>query len=328
MTAAKVELGRHLFYDPRLSANFSQACASCHIQQLAFTDGMPRALGSTGQLHPRGAMSLANAAYSPALNWAAPHLRQIEHQVTSTLFNLHPVELGWNGNDREILARLAADPRYLWLFSKAFPDSEPAIRLTNVVRALACFVRTLIAGDSPYHRLVYRGENEALSEAARRGMRLFFSDRAGCAGCHDGFALSGPVVHAASGQVEPAFHNTGLYNVDGRGSYPPENLGAFARTGRVEEMGRFRAPSLINIARTAPYMHDGSLATLQEVVAFYAAGGRWADGDAGDGRDNPYKSPRIRGFEMREDETRDLIAFLSSLTDESFLTDPRLSNPF
>jgi cytochrome c peroxidase len=330
ISVEKVELGRRLFYDTRLSGNGSYACASCHRQELAFTDGRARALGSTDELHARSAMSLANVAYNASLTWADPRIDSLEAQARMPMLNEHPVELGLRGREEEVLGRLRDDARYTALFAEAFPEDEPSIRMENVTKALASFERTLISGDSPYHRLVYLGETDALSESARRGMRLFFSDRLRCSQCHSGFNFSGPVAFEGSGEVEPTFHNTGLYDLDGKGAYPAGNEGLFRVTGRSADMGRFRAPTLHNVAVTAPYMHDGSVATLEEVIAIYAEGGRVVTSGpvAGDGRVNPRKSARIPGFDITRAEVADLVAFLCSLTDESFLTDPRYASPF
>jgi cytochrome c peroxidase len=207
------------------------------------------------------------------------------------------------------------------LFTSAFPDSAEPFTLDHVVRALACFERTLICGDSPYDRWAFRADVDALSAEARAGARLFFSSRLSCFRCHAGFNLSGPVVHVGSGPVEPEFHNTGLYNVDGKGAYPPPNTGVHRVTGDPEEMGRFRAPTLRNVALTAPYMHDGSLLTLDDVLDFYSRGGRdLVEGPhAGDGRASPLKDPLVRGFELSREEREALIAFLEALTDDAFI---------
>ena len=329
LSAVKVRLGRRLFYDRALSGNGTFSCASCHRQELAFTDGRAQAVGSTGELHPRSTMSLANAAYDATLTWADPELRTLEDQARVPMFNRHPVELGLADREEQVLERFRSDLDYVRMFRAAF-DAEPVpVTMDSIVGALASFVRTLISGDSPYHRLVYRGEMDALSESARRGMRLFFSERLGCANCHAGFMLSGPVVFEGAAEIEPTFHNTGLYDIDGKGAYPPGNRGLYERTGRPEDMGRFRAPTLSNVAITAPYMHDGSIESLKELVDFYAAGGRLVESGpwAGDGRRNPYKSDLIRGFEIADGEEADLIHFLESLTDPGFLTNPSFSAP-
>jgi cytochrome c peroxidase len=319
LTAAKAELGRLLFFDTRLSADGSFACSTCHQPAHAFTDGRRRAVGVSGQQHPRNTMALANVAYNASLNWADPGLDRLEEQMQIPMFGLTPVEMGITGHEEEVLARLHSEPRYGPLFESAFPDDEGPIRFDNVIRAIASFQRTLISGSSPYDRYVYWDDAGSLSASARRGMRLFFSKRLGCAQCHAGFNFSGPVN--AGGRVEePTFHNTALYSLDPEGSYPADNQGLYEHTGVATDMGRFRAPSLRNIALTAPYMHDGSLATLEAVIEHYAAGGRAPQ--------NPLKSPQLSGFEVSIAETRDLVSFLESLTDRAFLEDPRFRDPW
>lgn len=319
MSEAGVALGRILFYDTRLSGNGSYACASCHRQELAFTDGRARALGSTGEDHPRSAMSLANVAYNVSLTWSDPELDRLEDQALVPMFGEHPVELGLAGGGEALIASLRDDAGLAAMFEAAFPGDGSPVTVGNVTKALASFERTLISGDSPYDRLVYHGEMEALSESAWRGMRLFFSDRLACSGCHGGFLFSGPIRFAGGGAEKPVFHNTGLYNLDSAGAYPATSRGLYDHTGRANDMGRFRAPTLRNIALTAPYMHDGSIATLGGVIAHYAAGGRQGG--------NPHKSERLRGFTLSPTEGDDLVAFLHSLTDERFISDPRFAAP-
>jgi cytochrome c peroxidase len=201
--------------------------------------------------------------------------------------------------------------------------------LANVLRALAAFERTLLSGNSPYDRLTFHGESDALSKSARRGMRLFFSERLQCSQCHGGFNFSGPVQFESGRRARPTFHNTGLYNLDGRGAMPADNPGLREHTGRRRDTGRFRAPTLRNITVTAPYMHDGSIATLEGVIEHYARGGRLLPSGphAGDGRDSPYKSELIQGFSLADDEKADLVTFLHSLADDDFLHDPRFKDP-
>src|SRR5206468_3322409 len=225
MTPAKVELGRRLFYDRVLSGNGAQACSSCHRQELAFTDGRARAVGSTGEPHPRGALSLANVAYGVTLTWADPRLTRLENQARIPMFSEHPVELGLFRREDEVLRRLRAEPDYPGMFAAAFPEEHEPVRVANVTRAIACFERTLISGDSPYDRLVYRDDAGALSESAKRGMRLFFSERLNCSRCHGGFTFSGPITFDGARPIAATFHNNGLYNLGGDGSYPADNPG-------------------------------------------------------------------------------------------------------
>jgi cytochrome c peroxidase len=317
MTVAKVELGRRLFYDTRLSGNGTFSCASCHQQARAFSDGRHSALGSTGQRHVRNTMALVNVAYNASFGWADPTRRSLEAQMAVPMFNEHPIELGLAGREQEIVARFAADPADADHFREAFPDSDPPVSLATIVKAIASFERTMVSGDSPVDRYLYRDDRTALPLAARRGLKLFFSDRLRCALCHGTFNLSGPVAFDNAGVVDPVFHNTGLYNVDGAGGYPASDRGLFDVTGTAEDMGRFRAPTLRNIAVTAPYMHDGSVPTLAAAVAHYASGGR----------PSPFKSDRVAGFRLNASEADDLVAFLESLTDRTFLTNPALANP-
>ena len=329
-TPAKVELGRRLFYDARLSVNQKIACASCHRQELAFTDGRPVSPGAFGQRTPRNAMSLANVAYAPVLTWANPLLHTLERQALVPLVGREPVEMGMAGLDEELARRLRGEPLYPPLFARAFPGARDPFSLGDVVRALAAFERTLVSARSPYDRYRYEADVDALPEAAIRGEALFFGERLECHHCHGNFNLNDSVMHERNRLGEIAFHNTGLYNVDGKGAYPPDNTGLEEHTGRPEDMGRFKAPTLRNVAVTAPYMHDGSIATLSEVIDHYAAGGRTiGEGPhAGVGRDNPLKSSFVPGFTITAEERADLLAFLQSLTDERFLTDPKFSDPW
>jgi cytochrome c peroxidase len=329
MSAVKVELGRRLFYDKRLSANQTYSCASCHDQKLAFTDGKAHAVGSTGEVHPRSAMALVNVAYASVLTWANPLIQSLEQQALLPMFGETPVELGLSGKEAELFARLDAEPIYRDLFPRAFPGVAEPISLATVTAALAAFERSLISFNSPYDRYT-RGETSSLSKSALRGRDLFFSETLQCFHCHGSFDFSDSVVHVNSTFVEVEFHNTGLYNLGGVGDYPPDNTGVFAITSVPTDMGRFRAPTLRNIGVTAPYMHDGSVETLTNALDHYAAGGRTINLGpyAGDGSKNPFKDALIAGFHLTAEDKGDVIAFLKSLTDQEFLHDPRFADPW
>lgn len=329
MDSRKVALGRRLFYDTRLSLNGTTACATCHVQALAFTDGRTRSVGATGELHPRSAMSLVNSAYASRLNWANHLIDKLEDQALTPIFGDDPVEMGMAGREEDIVALLRSEPFYRANLQLAFPaDSDPASVL-NAVRAIAVFVRSIVSFDAPYDRFL-RGDASAMSASAQRGMELFFSERLECFHCHGGFNFTDSSTHESATVESIGYHNNGLYNIGGEGGYPPDNTGLHDMTGLPSDMGRFKAPSLRNVAITAPYMHDGSAATLDDVIDHYARGGRQVtDGPyAGDGRHNPYKSTFVKGFEISETERGDLIEFLESLTDRRVLTDERWSNPW
>jgi cytochrome c peroxidase len=329
MTQAKVELGRHLFYDTRLSEDGTYSCATCHEQERAFSDGKARAVGVTGETHPRGSMSLVNVAYAATLTWSQPYFTSLERQVQLPMFGDTPIELGLR-SQAELEDRLRGLSEYEPLFAAAFSGDPERVTLSNVQRALASFERSLISGRAPFDRWIMDGDEGAMSAAAKRGYVLFNTETFECYHCHGGFAFTDHVVFEGQALPQIAFHNTGLYDIDGRGTYPAPNTGVEAVTFDPADMGRFKAPTLRNIAVTAPYMHDGSIATLSEVLDHYAAGGRSASGapDAGIGAGNPLRSNFVRGFRMTENERADLLAFLGSLTDEEFLSDPRHSDPF
>ena len=329
MSEAKVDLGRHLFYDRRLSGNGTQSCASCHHQDKAFTDGLGTAIGSTGMAHPRGAQGLANVAYHATLTWANPSLVTLEKQMEVPLFGDDPVEMGVNDHNRaEVLARLHAEPVYAAKFAAAFPEAAPPMGWGQVIQAIASFQRTLLSGHSRYDQ--YLQGKAQLTVPETRGMALFFGEKAECFHCHGSFNFNDQIVHAASRVVETPFHNTGLYNLGGTGAFPEHNRGVFELTALVKDMGAFRAPSLRNVEVTAPYMHDGSVATLEAVLDFYADGGRRiASGPyAGDGRLNPHKSELISLIDLNAQDKSDLVAFLKTLTDHDFLQNPRHSDPW
>ncbi len=329
MSVEKVRLGRRLFYDRRLSLNQTQSCGSCHLPSRGFTDGREVAIGSTGEHTPRNAMGLSNIAYNSAYTWANPSLLSLERQALVPMFGDNPTELGLIGQEQELLRRLQADALYVRMFRAAFAGDPEPLSVANVTRAIASFERTLLTMNSPYDRFT-RGDRTAMSASAQRGLDLFNLTRLECYHCHSGFNFSDSTITAGSPPMNAEFHNNGLYNVDGQGAYPVPNRGVFESSRLPADMGRFRAPSLRNIELTAPYMHDGSIATLEGVIDHYAAGGRRiAMGpNAGDGTMSPLKSDLVRGFTITPTEREDLLAFLRSLTDQAFVTDVRFQDPF
>lgn len=328
MTVEKVELGHRLFHERMLSVNASQSCASCHQQAHAFAESAAVATGSTGQKHRRNTMALTNVAYASTLTWANPALTTLEQQMLIPLFGEEPVEMGMSGHESTILERLREHPTYPQLFARAFPAEDQPLTTQNLVKAIASFVRTLNSFGSAFDRYAYQGDDSALNAAQLRGMDLFMSERLECSHCHSGFNFSQFVTHESAVAAERPFHVTGL-------QYPADDAvhgidrGLFELTGDTRDRDRFKAPTLRNIAVSAPYMHDGSLATLSDVIDFYAAGGRDISTGPllGDGRRHPQRSPFIRGFALTAEEKADVLAFLESLTDEQFLTNPALAPP-
>jgi cytochrome c peroxidase len=204
------------------------------------------------------------------------------------LFNEHPIEMGLTAHEPVVLGRIGGDPRYRESFQQAFPREPQPVSLTNIVRAIASFERTLISGRSPFDRYLFDDDAAALSPAARRGMQTFFGPRARCGTCHSGLMVGGTEAHYANTGVEQGSRQ------------------------------KYRVPTLRNIEVTAPYMHDGSLPTLAAVLDHYAAGGLHR---------SPATDARIQALDLTDGERRDLIEFLRSLTDREFLTDSRFARP-
>lgn len=331
MSREKVELGRHLFYDKRLSADSSMSCATCHRQDKAFTDGKARSEGVDGTLGGRSAMSLVNAGYLPVLTWMNPNLNSLEIQSLIPIFGEHPVEMGMAGREELLFERLKAEPRYRKLFTEAFPNEstrgdESLYSLSTVTKALAAFQRSLVSFGSAFDQYRYEGKTEALSASAKRGESLFFGEKMECYHCHGGLNFNDNIQHSRMPFPELGFHNTGLYNIDGKGSYPKKNPGIIEITGLAGDTGKFRTPTLRNIALTAPYMHDGSIPTLAEVIrSHYARAGR---ASMEYGQPNPLRSEFLQGFEVTDQEVADLVVFLESLTDTAFIANPRHGDPW
>ncbi len=246
MSVEKVALGRTLVADERLSITGRHSCQSCHDPDRAFTDGRERSRGAAGDELPLNAPTLFNVAYNPSHGWRDASLRTLEQQMRGPLFNEHPLELGLRGREASVERQLAADAAMAQAFGAAFPGEPHPVTLANVIRAIAAFERTLISGGSPFDRHVFAGQHDALSDAQKRGMELFFSPRSGCASCHGGINFAGPWVERDHPEAEPAFAST-----------------SDAQAGTV------RVPTLRNLGLTAPYLHDGSLATLDAVLARY-----------------------------------------------------------
>lgn len=330
MTVEGVELGRHLFFDRRLSRNKQQSCGDCHQQRLAFSDGLARAEGSTGEIHPRNASSLTNVAYNPTLTWMNPLLGLLEEQALAPIFSDDPVELGFSGREDELLERLRSEALYEVLFGNAYPDDEEPINLSNITKAIASFQRTFISGSSLFDKFVYQGQDDALSLDAKEGFLLFDSETLECNHCHGGLNFASSLTHAGNPNDPTPFENNGLYNLGEDGRYPWPNIGLYEFTENERDFGRMKPPTLRNVEVTGPYMHDGSIETLEGVVRHYERGGTVTlDGaNAGDGRLNPNKSGFLTGFPLTSEQRFQLLEFLRSLTDHEFLSDPRFSNPF
>ncbi len=307
LTTEGVALGRMLFYDPILSSDSTQSCSSCHLQEKAFTDGLALSTGVLGMQGKRSAMSIANLAYNTRGFFWDGRSPSLEQQA------LVPVEdhLELNETWDHVLEKLRQHNKYPVQFRKAFGiDKKSQITKELAVKALAQFERTLISGNSRYDQIIW-GQQGWLTDQEQRGLELFFIEFAGevqhpgCSHCH-----FNPLF------TDNNFRQNGLENVPDLLSFP--DLGRGAISGIVNDNGKFRVPTLRNIELTAPYMHDGRFATLEQVLDHYATGGHGVSNE----------DANIFPFVLDEQQKQDLIAFLKTLTDQSFITNPDYSNPF
>lgn len=322
--SVKVELGCYLFFDRRLSVNNTRSCATCHNPQFAFTDGYKRSLGVFADLHQRNTQPLFNLSYLKYFTSADSTIHSALQQMNNPLFSDHPTEMGVKGNEENILQKIKTDENYKQLFAKVNTE----ISWASIKDFISLFMNSLRSDSSPYDQFK-KGDSTALTASQRRGMELFFSAELKCASCHGGFNFSTPSITNDKGETIFYF-NTGLYNVDDKGAYPDYDQGLYQLTKNQADMGKFRAPSLRNLVFTAPYFHDGSAASLREVIDNYANGGRRIMEGIykGDGSKSPYKHPLISGFQISEADKINLISFLQSLSDSSFINNPAYQNPF
>jgi cytochrome c peroxidase len=289
-TANTIALGRSLYYDPILSADGTVSCASCHSPDKGFSDGLPVSIGIAGKKGGRNAPTVLNSAYYTLQFWdgRAPSL---EDQAGNPMQN--PVEMGHS--DAGVVQALEGNPTYQQMFEIAYGPGP--ITFAKVRHALASFERTMISGNSPFDRYRFGGDKSAMSDSAIRGLEIFMSEEKGdCAECHtieDGFALF----------TDNEFHNLGA-GLNNRGEMT--DLGRHEVTMNDADRGAFKTPTLRNIAQSAPYMHDGSLATLKDVVDFYVGGGN----------SNDYLDEDIKELKLSAEERADLEAFLNALTGE------------
>lgn len=294
-TAETVALGRLLYYDPILSVDNTVACATCHHPDFGFTDGKQFSEGVGGQKGGRNAPTVFNAAYYTTQFWdgRAPSLeKQAEGPVENPVEMAHTLE--------GVEKKLTADASYRAAFEKAFGPGP--ITYEKVEKAIASFERTVVSGNSPFDRYFYGGDKSALSKAARRGLEVFRdSEKGDCAECHT-------IGEKHALFTDNKFHNIGVGVKLVLGGVPElTDQGRFDVTKNEADRGAFKTPSLRNIAQTSPYMHDGSLKTLKEVVDLYVGGGN----------SNPHLDKEIRELDFLSGRERaDLVAFLESLTGE------------
>ncbi|MBI2131343.1 MAG: cytochrome-c peroxidase [Candidatus Tectomicrobia bacterium] len=293
MTREKVELGRLLFFEKRISADGTAACATCHMPARGFSNARQYGVGVEGKLGIRNVPTVLNAAYYSSQFWDG-RAKSLEEQAKGPILN--PAEMA--SSEERVVKILGAIPAYGEGFRRAFGD--PAISLDRAAKAIATFERTLVSGGSPFDRWKFGGEEAAISADAKRGFDLFKS-KAQCVKCHLVDEFSVPLT-------DNKFHNIGI----GMDKQKPE-LGRAEITKDRKDRGKFKTPSLREVTRTAPYMHDGRFNTLEEVLDFYDKGGH----------PNPSLDPDIFPLKLTQKEKKDLLAFLRTLEGNA----PRVAEP-
>ncbi len=301
-TPMKIELGRRLFYDGDLSWDGTMSCATCHEQKRGFTDPNKTRPGFDGQPGERNIQTLANVAWFGSLTWGGPHVDTLEHQALIPIEGFVPVEMGFGGKPEGALAqRLKDQACYPQLFRAAFPERKGEVSLDTITMALSVFQRSLVSLDSPYDRY-RRGEASAISDQAKRGETLFNSKQ--CASCHAGPHFTDSALPGR--KPAETFHRLAM-PADGK------DAGLQRITQKADDAGKFRTPSLRNVALSAPYMHDGEVATLSDAIRHHY---RLAD----------QTDARLKQT-VSDGEIADLVAFMDALTDRPFITNPAHALP-
>jgi cytochrome c peroxidase len=286
LTQTRVDLGKKLFFEKALSLDSSISCGSCHKQELAFTDGKPISIGIKNREGFRNSPTLANMAWQPYF-FAEGGSPSLKMQMVGPIEEHN--EMGFNF--ALAIKRLAQAPEYQRLAQEAYEREFDAFVL---MRAVAAFERTLISGNSPFDQFFYQNKPDAMSQEAKRGWEVFSSEKANCTSCHPAPLFS-----------DFSIQNIGLENYE-------NDLGLYRKTVDSADIGKFKVPSLRNIALTAPYMHDGGIPSLDQVIEHFNQGGH----------NHPNQSEKVRPLNLSEGEKSDLLAFLNSLTDTEFIQNP------
>lgn len=308
------EFGHLLFFDRQLSFNSTKSCSSCHDPKMSFTDGYRKSLGATADLHQRNSSSLLNIADYNYYTSADSTITLIEKQVLLPLFNNKVVELGLKGYEKEVLSRIKKDGNYQKLFVNHDQNIQH-LDWQTIIHSIAEYCRALNSYNSKYDYFIKSNNNSVFSNQELNGMKLFNSDSLGCSGCHGGVNFNKPKQTNSSLFIANGFFKIDKSNVN---TLFDDDKGLANISKENKDIGRFRVPSLRNVVITAPYLHDGSIKELKDLIRIYGQGGYL----------NSPKDKRIRTFSLTREETSDLIAFLGTLTDTTYLKDPFFLSPF
>ncbi len=296
------QIGHLLFFDKRLSKNETKSCASCHAPQFAYTDGYRRTMNIDADLLKYNTPSILNLNNYLSLNWADPKIKTLENQVVGPLFKKHPIELGMDSNNMNVLNVISSDKKYAVLLHNF---NKTQLSWNDVIKYLSSYVGKLNARQSKYDN--YLLNNNQLNKDELAGKKLFFSKKLNCSSCHNGIDFNKPIENKS----ELYFANVGIDNND---------LGLYEVTKNINDKGKFRIPSLRNVAITGPYFHNGSVTNLKEVIEIFSKGGKHLINK------NTNIDQRLKPFKVNQTEIKQLISFLNTLTDTSYLTNPFFKN--
>jgi cytochrome c peroxidase len=306
-----LETGQRLFFDKQLSFNQTKSCSSCHDPALSFSDGYRRSLGATADLHLRNSPSLLNVGDNSNFTSASKKLVKLSEQLLQPLFNTSVIEMGVTGHENTVLDRINSDAFYK-TFREQLAAKQLKLDFNNLVKALEAYCLSLKSYNSKYDKFLRKETRLTASE--ERGRKLFFSKTLKCSSCHSGLNLN-----FETNSYKNHFRNNGFMQnlISHSDKEKKEDLGLFGETSSPSDVGKFRVPSLRNVMKTAPYMHDGSIANIEEVIEIYSKGGI----------NKANIDPLISGFPISNKQKKDLIAFLNTLTDLSYLNNPHFLAP-
>ena len=316
----EVRLGKLLFYSRALSANNTKSCASCHDPKYAFTDGYKRSIGVYGDLHQRNSKPLFNLQQQHYFTAGDSTIHSILTQMDRPLYNQHPPELGLLQGSTHTIMHIQQDTAISKAYTQLYHKPITSLTMSQVKQAIATYILTLTSYNTRYDAYI-QGHTTALDSNEKAGLALYNSTITNCASCHGGSNFNTPTVHNKYGNTLYYF-NTGLYNVDGAGSYPITDQGLYNTTKQPKDKGAFAVPTLRNLYYTAPYYHDGSASTLSQVIHNYNLGGRNITQGlhAGNGVASPYKHASIKPLGLSVQDEANLVAFLLTLTDSTIVS--------
>lgn len=318
--SANEQLGRLLFFDNRLSVNKSKSCASCHKPNVAFADNEVLPLGAFGDTVPHNTPTIINLADNELFNWANDNLTTLQQQSNFPLFGKHPIEMGNDSLDNTVFDFVYEDALYKPLLKK---NKISKLNWNLVKDLIASYVKTMKFRNSKYDKFL-RGEIK-LTKDEMAGKNLFFSESINCKKCHNGRDFDEPEFT----MMNP-YQNIGLYSVGKDSMYGNNDNGLYDINKDKDDIGKFKIPTLRNVLLTAPYFHDGSADNIVDVINHYERGGRLtlSGKNAGDGKFHPNKNEDVNGFKVSEKQKKQLISFLNTLTDTSYLKNSFFKSPF